>query len=258
MRATFTAKGILYTPENFDTQKKYPLIFHYYEISSDQLYLFRKPTLSSGGLDISWYVSNGYLVFIPDIKIPKGHPGKGALSVIRAAKYFHRKPWVGKMGLQGHSFGGYITNYLITHNNLFAAAQESAGPADFISGYGAVKKYTGNGMQYLYERGQNNIGVTPWQRQDLYITNSPIFRADKINTPLLILHNEEDNAVPVSQGIELFTALRRLKKPAWLLQYDGEGHMLINEQHKLDFSRRQQQFFDHYLKGLPAPEWMLR
>jgi dienelactone hydrolase len=256
MQASSIKNGILYKPENFDPTKKYPLIFHYYEISSDQLYLFRKPTLSYGALDIAWYVSNGYLVFIPDIKRPKGHPGKGALSVIHAAKYFRKLPWVGKMGLQGHSFGGYITNYLITHSNLFAAAQESAGPVDFISGYGAVKKHTGNVMQYLYERGQNNMGATPWQRQDLYLKNSPILRADKITTPLLILHNEEDNAVPAEQGIALFTALRRLQKPAWLLQYDGEGHMLINEQHKLDFSRRQQQFFDHYLKGKPVPDWM--
>ncbi|SFD20618.1 Prolyl oligopeptidase family protein [Chitinophaga sp. CF118] len=258
IQATLVNKGILYKPENFDPQKKYPLIFHYYEKSSDRLYLFRKPDLSPGDLNIPWYVSNGYLVFIPDIQRPSGHPGKGARSVLRAAKHLRRYPWVdpAKLGLQGHSFGGYITNYLITHSTLFAAAQASAGPADFISGYGAIKKQTGNTMQYLYERGQNNIGATLWQQPDLYIKNSPVFRADKITTPLLILHNEEDNSVPVAQSIELFTALRRLQKPAWMLQYNGEGHILINEQHKLDFSQRQQQFFDHYLKGKPAPEWM--
>jgi dipeptidyl aminopeptidase/acylaminoacyl peptidase len=258
MQATLVKNGILYKPENFNPDKKYPLIFHYYEKSSDQLFLFRRPSLSVGNLDIAWYVSNGYLVFIPDINTIKGHPGKSTRSVIRAARYFRRMPWVDKkrLGLQGHSFGAYLTNYLITHSSLFAAAQESAGPVDFISGYGAIKKQTGNTMQYLYERGQNNMGTTPWKRPRRYIKNSPVFSINRVTTPLLILHNEEDNAVPVAQGIELFTALRRLQKPVWLLQYDREAHILINEHNQLDFSQHQQQFFDHYLKGKPAPGWM--
>jgi dipeptidyl aminopeptidase/acylaminoacyl peptidase len=259
LTVTLTKEGLLYRPADFDPKKRYPVIFHYYEKSSDYLHRYLPPALSDGRLDIAWYVSNGYIVFMPDIRTKKGHTGKSAAhAVIRAAKYLAAFPWVDqqKMGLQGHSFGGYITNYIITHSHLFAAAQESAGPTDFLSGYGALRKYSGTSMQQLYEQGQNNIGATPWERPAFYLKNSPVLRAHKVNTPLLMMHNENDNAVPFAQAIEFFTALRRLQKPVWLLQYKDEGHQLSLDADKLDFSIRQQQFFDYYLKGKPMPEWM--
>jgi dipeptidyl aminopeptidase/acylaminoacyl peptidase len=203
-------------------------------------------------------VSNGYLVCIPNIYYTVGHTGQSVInSVVSAAQYLSAFPWVdaARMGLEGHSFGGYETNYLVTHSNLFAAAQESAGPADFVSGYGELA-FGGMSSAVWHETGQGRLGTTPWQRPDIYLENSPVFRLDKVTTPLLMLHNKEDGAVSFSQGVEMFTGLRRLQKPVWLLQYDDEDHILNTTDCRLDFSIRQEQFFDHYLKGAPMPVWM--
>jgi len=160
------------------------------------------------------------------------------------------------MGLQGHSFGGYETNYLITHSCLFAAACETAGVSDLISEYGSDAR--GTYPMYHAELSQGRIGATPWQRADLYINNSPIFNADKVTTPLLMMHNKGDDVVPFSQGMEFFMALRRLGKRVWLLQYDGSGHVINGNKSALDFTIRVTQFFAHYLKDDPAPTWMTK
>lgn len=251
-------ESILYKPEDFDPGKKYPIIFHYYEKRSNELFLFQKPALSNGAFNIAWYVSNGYLVCVPDIYYTIGHTGQSVVnSVIPAAKYLSTFPWVDatKMGLEGHSFGGYETNYLITHSTLFAAAQESAGMSDMTSWYGGIA-FGGQSSAQQCETGHSNLHTTPWQSPDIYVENSPVFSVDKIKTPLLIMHNKGDGIVPFSHAIQMFTALRRLQKPVWLLQYDGEDHILTTPATRLDFSIRQQQFFNHYLKGAPAPEWM--
>ena len=111
---------------------------------------------------------------------------------------------------------------------------------------------------FQYEKTQSRIGATLWEDRDKYILNSPLFQADKINTPLLILHNDEDGAVPWYQGIELFVALRRLEKPAWLLNYNEQPHWVMKQENRLDFARRMQQFFDHYLMDAPMPVWMAK
>jgi dipeptidyl aminopeptidase/acylaminoacyl peptidase len=253
-------EGILYKPENFDPRKKYPLIFHYYEKRSNELFSFQNPSLSNGAFNISWFVSNGYVVCIPDIYYTIGHTGQSVVnSVVPAAKYLSTFPWVDatKMGLQGHSFGGYETNYLVTHTTLFAAAQESAGLSDMISWYGGIS-FGGKSIAFHCEAGQSRLHTTPWQQPDIYVENSPIFSVYKVKTPLLIMHNKGDGAVPFAQALEMFTALRRLQKPVWLLQYDGQGHILTDRACRLDFSIRQQQFFNHYLKGLPTAEWMTK
>lgn len=251
-------KGILYKPENFDPAKKYPVIFHYYQKRSNELHQFRNPELSVGTLPIAWYVSNGYLVFIPDIINDKpGQITKAVLnSVESAAKYLTGFSWVDakRLGLQGISFGGYETNILVAHSRLFAAAQPSAGPSDMVSMYGGFA--FGRNAANFVERGQFNFGATLWERPDIYIKNSPIFSLDKVTTPVLIQHNVNDGPVVFAQGVEMFSALRRLQKPVWLLQYDGEGHTINDPEAQLDFTIRQQQFFDHYLKGKPAPKWM--
>jgi dipeptidyl aminopeptidase/acylaminoacyl peptidase len=130
--------------------------------------------------------------------------------------------------------------------------------SNFVSGYGSIAPYSGLSRQFFYELDQSRIGATLWQRPDLYIENSPIFRANKIQTPLLMMNNMEDGIVPFAQGIELFTALRRLNKKVWLLQYDGETHSISDPKAKKDYTIRMDQFFDHYLKGAPAPIWMTK
>jgi dienelactone hydrolase len=258
------SQGILYKPENFDPMKKYPLIFDYYEKRSDGLNEYIKPDFSYHRINIPSYVSNGYLVFVPDIYYFPGQNGKGVVnSVVSAAQYLSKFPWVDstKMGLMGHSFGGWETNYLITHSNLFAAACEAAGVSDQVSAYGQLGFESGGVRQGFYEVGSQGspfgVGVTPWTRSDLYIQNSPIFNIGNVTTPLLMMHCKRDPAVPFEQAIELFTGLKRAGKKVWLLQYDNGDHFVSGEDAK-DYTTRMRQFFDHYLKGLPAPIWMAR
>lgn len=251
-------QGVLYKPQNFDHKKKYPVIFHYYERISDQLNKYLEPEAITDHLNIPWFVSNEYLVFTPDIHYEIGKTGESALNaVVSAAHYLSKFPWVDakRMGLQGHSFGGYETNYIVTHSSLFAAAMSSAGFSDFISDYDGIS-HGGRSRQNLYESGQNRIGTSLWNRPDLYIKNSPIFLAHKVTTPILLMNNRGDGAVQFSQGVEFFTALRRLGKRAWMLQYDYGDHILLEPEDALQHTIRVTQFFDHYLKDAPAPIWM--
>jgi dipeptidyl aminopeptidase/acylaminoacyl peptidase len=139
---------------------------------------------------------------------------------------------------------------------MFAAAGAGAPVANMTSAYGGIRWGSGLNRQFQYERSQSRIGATLWQRRDLYIKNSPLFTADKVTTPLLIMHNDKDGAVPWYQGIEYFTALRRLNKKVWMLQYNDEDHNLVERRNRKDLSIRLSQFFDHYLKGAPAAKWI--
>ncbi|QEC45408.1 alpha/beta hydrolase family protein [Pseudobacter ginsenosidimutans] len=253
------SEGLLFKPENFDPKKKYPVIFYFYERNADNLYNYRAPAPSASVVNIPYFVSNGYLVFDPNIWYKNGQPGESAYnSVVSAAKMLARLPFVDstKMAIQGQSWGGYQVAYLVTRTNMFAAAGAGAPVANMTSAYGGIRWGSGLNRQFQYERTQSRIGATLWQRQDLYIKNSPLFTANKVNTPLLIMHNDMDGAVPWYQGIEYFTALRRLGKKVWMLQYNGEDHNLVERRNRKDLSIRLGQFFDHYLKGAPAPKWM--
>jgi dienelactone hydrolase len=252
------SEGILYKPENFDSTKKYPIIFYYYEKLSDMLYVYETPELSNGMLNIPWYVSNGYLVFIPNMYYKMGEVEKTIVeSITSAVKRISEFRYIdiSKMGLQGHSFGGFETVTIITHTNIFAAAQESSGLVNSISYYSQPIGF-GSNRNHYFDLEHGSMGCSPWDNPELYIKNSPIFYVHNITTPLMIMHNKADGNVPFAQGIELFTALRRLRKDAWLLQYTGENHIINNRNNRFDFSIRQQQFFDHYLKGSPMPKWM--
>jgi dienelactone hydrolase len=252
-------EGILYKPENFNSKKKYPVIFNYYEKLSDRLYDYPTPNTTNSNINIPYFVSNGYLVFTPNIYYETGELGQSVYnSVVSAAKYLFKLPWVDstKIALQGHSFGGYETNYLITHTHLFAAAAEACGATDLISSYGGLGHQSFS-RQFIFETSQGRIGVTPWQAPNLYIKNSPIFNADFVTTPLLMMHNKKDGAVPWEQAVELFTAMRRLQKKVWMLQYDNGVHG-VSRKDAEDYTIRLTQFFDHYLKGAPAPKWMTK
>jgi len=251
-------QGILYKPENFDPQKKYPVIFNYYERKSDGLHAFLQPDISMTDINVPWYVSNGYLVFQPDIHYKIGETGNSVLnSLVSAAQYLSKLRYVDskKMGLSGHSFGAYETNFLVAHTNLFAAACSASGVSDLVSDYGGLYG-NGGSLQDIVEFRQFRIGAALWQRPDLYIKNSPVFAADKVTTPLLMMHTPQDGVCPFANAIEFFTALRRLGKKVWMLQYEG-NHWPQEETAQQDFSTRMQQFFDHYLKDAPAPNWMI-
>lgn len=253
-----TEQAVLYRPGNFDPKKKYPVIVHYYERKSQDLNKYYKPAEPNGELDIAWFVSQGYVVFTPDIHYKTGETGQSACnSVIAAAKFLSRYEWVDTkhIGIQGHSFGGYQTNYIVTQTNLFAAAVSSSGMSDIVSNYlGFLGDHSNHDW---YENRICRIGATLWENPDLYTRNSPVFYADKVTTPILTVANKKDVNVYFEQGVEWFIALRRLGKKAWMLQYDEGSHGLRGKEYK-DYVIRMTQFFDHYLKGMPAPKWMTR
>ncbi|MGN6181833.1 MAG: alpha/beta hydrolase family protein [Mucilaginibacter sp.] len=251
-----TSDGILYKPENFDPSKKYPIIFNYYESRSDELNLFIDPAPSIGNMNIPWFVSRGYLVYVPDIHYKIGDPGISAfVSVQSAAQLLAKRPYIDstKMALQGHSFGGYETNFIITHSHLFTAACSACGLSDLTAMFGSGVR--GDYPLYWAEQGQGRLGATPWGNPEAYIRNSPIFYVGQISTPLLIMANRNDNAVPFAQGRELFITMRRAQKPVWLLQYNDGDH-LIDGKSAEDYNARMTQFFDHFLKNKPLPDWM--
>jgi dienelactone hydrolase len=255
----FKAQGILYKPEDFDPNKKYPMIAYFYELLSDELYHYVAPTPTPSRLNISFFVSNGYLVFTPDIRYEIGYPGRSAEEYINSGvNYLKQNPWVdgSKIGIQGQSWGGYQVAHLITRTDMYAAAWSGAPVVNMTSAYGGIRWQTGLNRQFQYERTQSRIGATLWEKPELYIENSPLFHLPNVNTPVVIMHNDEDGAVPWYQGIEMFTALRRLEKPVWMLNYNGDGHNLVQRQNRKDIQRRQLQFFDHYLKGKPAAPWI--
>jgi dipeptidyl aminopeptidase/acylaminoacyl peptidase len=254
------SEGILYKPEDFDPKKKYPIIFYFYERDANNLYNYRAPAPSASTVNIPYFTSNGYLVFDPNIYYKNGEPGQSAYnSVISAAKYLSKMPWVDstRMAIQGQSWGGYQVSYLVTKTNIFRAAGAGAPVSNMTSAYGGIRWGSGLNRQFQYEHSQSRIGATLWQRQDLYLKNSPLFSADKVTTPLLIMHNDADGAVPWYQGIEFFTALRRLNKKVWLLQYNAEDHNLVERRNRKDLSIRLAQFFDYWLKDARPAKWIV-
>ncbi len=252
-------RGILYKPEGFDPSRKYPMMVYFYERMSDGLHRYRTLRPGSSSVIPTFYVSRGYVFFIPDIPYEIGHPGESAVdAVVPGVLSVVARGFVDpeRIGVQGHSWGGYQIAYMLTRTNLFAAAEAGAPVANMVSAYGGIRWGTGMSRQFQYERTQSRIGGSLWEETLRYIENSPVFEADKIRTPLLMMHNDKDTAVPWYQGIEMFMALRRLGRPVWLLNYNGEPHGLRKEANRRDWAIRMQQFFDHYLKGAPAPVWM--
>ena len=251
--------GILYKPDNFDPETKYPMMVYFYERSSDRLHRYHRPAAGGSSINFSFYASRGYVVFVPDIPYETGYPGQSAANaVLPGIQTVVDQGFVDpeRIGVQGHSWGGYQIAYLVTRTNVFACAEAGAPVTNMTSAYGGIRWGSGYSRMFQYEKTQSRIGGTLWDARDLYLENSPVFYADKIETPLLMLHNDEDGAVPWYQGIELFVAMRRLEKPVWMLNYNGEAHGLRREENRLDFAKRMQQFFDHHLKGAPATRWI--
>ncbi len=254
-----TATGIVYKPDNFQEGKKYPLITYFYEKLSDGLNNYIAPAPTPSRLNIPFFVSRGYMVLAPDIHYKIGYPGKGAVDyVVSGARSLVKKGWVDstKMGIQGQSWGGYQVAHIITRTTVFKAAWAGAPVANMTSAYGGIRWESGMNRQFQYEKTQSRIGATLWQNQALYIENSPLFHLPKVTTPLMIMANDNDGAVPWYQGIELFTAMRRLNKKVWMLNYNGEAHNLVERKNRKDIQIREQQYFDWLLKGDTPPTWI--
>ncbi len=251
-------QGALYKPENFDPTKKYPMIVYIYERLSQNINHFVDPR-PMHTINFSYYVSNGYLVFTPDIVYTVGYPGSSALKCVMAgvdavvAKGFVDEK---NIGIEGHSWGGYQIAYMVTQTTRFKAVEAGAPVSDMISAYDGIRWGAGVPRQFQYEKTQSRIGGSLWQYPMRFVENSPIFWADKIQTPMLLLHNDSDDAVPWYQGIEFYLGLRRLGKEVYMFSYNGEPHGIRRRPNQKDFAMRMQQFFDFELKGAPKPDWM--
>ncbi len=255
-------QGMLYIPDDLDKSKKHPMVIYYYEKYSDYLHQYFSPTPSYSTINKSFYPSNGYILFIPDIVYKTGHPGRSGLDCVMTGvdMLLEKYDFINgkKIGIQGQSWGGYQTAYFVTQTDRFAAAMAGAPVSNMTSAFGGIRWYTGMSRMMQYEDGQSRIGGTIWDSFDLYYENSPVFFADQIKTPLLMMHNDEDGAVPWTQGIEMMVAMRRLQKPAWMLVYNKTNHNMGRTQwgNRMDLSIRMKQFFDHYLMDKPMPRWM--
>ena len=252
-------EGVVYKPADFDPTKKYPLLVSFYERNATTLHNYRMPEPHRSTIDYHLYNSNGYVIFNPDIRYIDGYPGESCynclmpgVAMLIAKGYINEKA----IGAQGHSWGGYQVAYLATRTKLFAAIESGAPVVNMFSAYGGIRWGSGLARSFQYEHTQSRLGGTPWNTPLRYQTNSPLFTMDKVETPILIMHNDSDGHVPWYQGIEYFVAMKRLGKPCWMLNYPGEPHWPLKTANKIDFQKRMLQFFNHYLKHEAAPKWM--
>ncbi|MEP6646917.1 MAG: prolyl oligopeptidase family serine peptidase [Saprospiraceae bacterium] len=251
--------GQLVKPANYNSTRSYSTIVNFYERSSDELYTHPTPAPHRSTINYAFYASRGYVIFNPDISYSIGTPGESALKIVLSGVHSLINRHIAdpdNIGLQGHSWGGYQIAYIVAHSDLFKCAEAGASVVNMTSAYVGIRWGTGLSRMFQYEKEQSRIGKTLWEDPQAYISNSALFQIDKITTPLLLLHNDEDSAVPFEQGIEFYSALRRLGKKAWLLNYRGEPHWPVKWQNRKDFQIRMSQFFDHYLKDAPMPKWM--
>lgn len=248
-------QAALFLPAHYEKGRRYPTVVYYYEKMSQQLNRYAQP--SANGFNKSVYTSNGYAVLFPDITYKINDPGMSAawcvlpaIEAAVAAGVVDRS----KIGLQGHSWGGYETAFLITQAD-FAAAVAGAPLTNMISMYSSIYFNSGSANQPIFESSQGRFKGGYWDNLEAYQRNSPVYYAERVKTPLIILHNDKDGAVTWNQGIEYYNTLRRLKKPVIMLQYVGENHGLQKPANQKDYTVRMKEFFDHQLMGKPAPAW---
>ncbi len=253
-------QATLALPANYEPGKRYPMLVYFYEKMSQNHHTFSMPVYDDRP-HMSEYASDGYLVLQPDIVYEIGKPGTSALDDVGSAvrkviELGYADP--AHVGLQGHSWGGYQSSFMVTQTDMFAAVVTGAPPTDLTSFYDELYKSTGTVQQGIMEIGQVRMGEgnTPWTAHELYESQSPVHQAEKITTPFLILQGTSDGAVDWHQGLEFYNAAKRLGKHVILLSYNGEDHHLGRKEDQIDFQIRMKQFFDHYLKGTPAPKWM--
>lgn len=251
-------QGIVIKPGNYDPSKKYPVFIYYYEQYSQRLHDFNE-TVINHRPSFGYYASNEYVMLLPDIHFIEGRPGMSAVkSLVPAAQKIIDMDIADPdaIGLHGHSWSGYQTAYVVTQTDFFAAAIAGAPVSNMTSAYSGIRWGSGMARQFQYETGQSRLGASLFDRRYLYIENSPVFYAHEINTPMIVMHGDDDGAVPWEQSIEMYLAMRRAGKDVIFLHYHDEPHHLQEYPNKLDYTIRMREYFDHYLKGVEAPEWI--
>jgi dipeptidyl aminopeptidase/acylaminoacyl peptidase len=250
-------QGALFLPADYEEGKRYPTVVTVYEKLS--LYANRYVAPSANGFNKSVYTSNGYAVLMPDVTSRDNDAGVSSKECVLAALEAAVATGVvdrAKVGLHGGSWGGYQTAFIVTQTDAFKAAVAEAALTNLVSIYSSLYRNTGAAMQPILESGAGRFTGGYWDNLDAYVRNSPVHHARNVKTPLLLMHNDRDGAVDFNQGIEFFNTLRRLGKPVVLLQYKGENHGLANPANQKDYTVRLREFFDHHLRGRPAPAWL--
>ena len=252
-------QGVVIKPDNFDPNKRYPVITYFYRFYSNRLHDFNEPRTNHRPV-FAQYVSDGYVVFLPDIRFEIGRPGFAATkSLVPGVQKLIEMGIAdeSKLGLHGHSWSGYQTAFIVTQTDIFDAAVSGAPVSNMTSAYSGIRWASGRARQFQYEKTQSRIGESLIAAPEKYIENSPVFFADKITTPMLMQHGDADGAVPWYQSIEMYLAMRRYNKDVIFLQYHGEPHHLQKFPNKLDFAVRMKEYFDYYLKGEGEPVWIV-
>lgn len=250
-------RAVLTVPDGFDPHRRYPMLVYVYEKMSDDLHQYVVPQ-SGTVVNLARYANHGYVVLQPDIRYRIGHTTASAVDCVSSAvKHVVALGFVDakRIGMAGHSYGGYEVNALVTHTNIFRAVESGASDSDLPSLYGGFWE-SGDVQQAYYERSQGRIGATPWARPDLYVENSPLFFVQHVHAPYLRIQNDLDGAVPYGQGVEFFAALRRAGKEAYMFSFIGENHGLAKQPNKDYWTVHMDEFFDHFLLGAPRPDWM--
>lgn len=252
-------QGALYLPANYEPGRKYPTVVYIYEKLSQGLHSYAVPN-ETRAFNPSVYTSRGYAVLQPDIVYRVNDPGMSALwCVVPAVKAAIASGIVdpAKVGLHGHSWGGYQSAFLATQTGkLFSGIVSGAPLTDMISMYASVYWNTGTADMAIFESSQGRFLGSYLDHSEAYVRNSPNRFVKQVETPIMILHNEKDGAVDFNQGITFFNSLREQDKDVIMLQYVGENHGLQAPQNQKDYTIRMQEYFDHYVRGLPAPEWI--
>ncbi len=250
--------GYLIKPDGFDPKKKYPVLVYYYERFSNQTYRFYQPRINHRPI-YQVYLGEDYLVFVPDVKYRNGRPGTDALESIQSGLKMLIVRGIAdpaKLCIQGHSWAGYQTAYIVTKTDMFAAAAAGAPVGNMTSAYSQIRTESGLARQFQYEKYQSRIGGNLWDSLDSYLRNSPVMQVPGAKTPLLILHGDNDEAVPFEQGVELYLAYRRLSKNCVLIEYKNEPHHPRKYENKLDWAIKMKEWYDHYVLGKPAAKWI--
>ena len=251
-------KGALFYPVNYQEGKQYPMIVKMYENLSQHLNSFIHPS-AQDAYNTTNFVLQEYFVFMPDIRYQVNHPGESAVDCITSAvKEVLKKGVVDaeRIGLLGHSWGAYQAAYIISQTDMFAASVAGAPLTDLISMYGSIYWESGRSNQDMFETGQARLRNPWWQIKEEFMKNSPVFQAEKIHTPLLMIFGTEDRSVDWRQGLELYITMRRMKKPCILLSYEGEGHTISLQENEQDQTLRILDYFDFYLKKSKPQKWI--
>ena len=250
--------GALTYPANYDPGRKYPMIVNHYELLSQTLHQYQVPD-PTRYYNVQIWSQEGYFVFRPDVVYRDRRPGQSNVETLRPAVAAAVETGMidaERVGLIGHSWGGYQTTFFVTQDDLFAAAVAGAPLTNLMSMYLSFYWNSGGTDARIFEISQGRMQVPWWEDWDSYFANSPLHHIENLNTPLLIEFGTEDGAVEFNQGVEFYNAARRAGKHMVMLVYEGENHGLAKEPNQRDYQSRILEWFAHYLKGEPAPEWI--